>query len=151
MITETYQLWEDREDVKLYTFLHSAGMATQLKKPRPAIIICPGGAYFECGHNNGDGDPIAYSFCADGYQSFVLEYSVAARAPQEKTLFPAQLLDLGKAILLIREHAEEWCVDVDKIELAVIGGTATSLMEHAHNDFDIRDNFFRDYCDMTKL
>ena len=122
MITETYQLWEDREDVKLYTFLHSAGMATQLKKPRPAIIICPGGAYFECGHNNGDGDPIAYSFCADGYQSFVLEYSVAARAPQEKTLFPAQLLDLGKAILLIREHAEEWCVDVDKI--SVIGFSA---------------------------
>ena len=122
MITETYQLWEDREDVKLFTFLHSAGMATQLKKPRPAIIICPGGAYFECGHNNGDGDPIAYSFCADGYQSFVLEYSVAARAPQERTLFPAQLLDLGKAILLIREHAEEWCVDVDKI--SVIGFSA---------------------------
>ena len=122
MFTESYQLWEDREDVKLYTFLHSAGMATQLKKPRPAIIICPGGAYFECGHNNGDGDPIAYSFCADGYQSFVLEYSVAARAPQEKTLFPAQLLDLGKAILLIREHAEEWCVDVDKI--SVIGFSA---------------------------
>ena len=122
MITETYQLWEDREDVKLYTFLHSAGIATEMKKPRPAIIICPGGAYFECGHNNGDGDPIAYSFAADGYQAFVLEYSVKARAPQEKTLFPAQLLDLGKAILLIREHAEEWCVDVDKI--SVIGFSA---------------------------
>lgn len=51
----------------------------------------------------------------------------------------------------IYEKSKKSGVDVDKIELAVIGGTATSLMEHAHNDFDIRDNFFRDYCDMTKL
>lgn len=57
-----------------------------------------------------------------GYQAFVLEYSVASRAPAGKALFPAQIIDFGKAILTIREHAEEWHVDVEKI--SIIGFSA---------------------------
>lgn len=120
MICETYQLWKDREDVTLTSFLHAPSPLA--KGLRPAIIVLPGGAYFEASRNNEDGDPIAYMFAADGMQAFVLEYSVKAKAPEGKTLFPAQLIDLGKAILLIREHAEEWQIDVDKI--SVIGFSA---------------------------
>ncbi|MDR4946118.1 MBL fold metallo-hydrolase [Neobacillus cucumis] len=85
-------------------------------------MVCPGGAYMVCPRHGNEGDPVAMAFAIDGYQSFVLEYSVAERAPKGKTLFPAQVIDLGKAIKTIREHADEWCVDVDKI--SIIGFSA---------------------------
>ncbi len=39
------------------------------------------------------------TFAADGYQAFVLEYSVATKTSQQNMMFPAQILDLGKAML----------------------------------------------------
>ena len=118
MISETYTLWEDRDDVKLTTFLH----AMISPRPRPAIIVVPGGAYIDCRRDGAEADTIAYNFAMDGFQTFILQYSVQTTAPEGKTLFPAQLLDLGKAILFIREHAKEWCVDVEKI--SIIGFSA---------------------------
>ena len=122
MISETYSLWEDREDVKLTTFLHAVPPVPEMQKKRPAVLVIPGGAYIDCLRNGGEADTIAYSFAIDGFQTFILQYSVKTTAPEGKTLFPAQLLDYGKAILFIRAHAEEWCVDVDKI--SIIGFSA---------------------------
>lgn len=39
------------------------------------------------------------TFAVDGYQAFVLEYSVATKTSQQNMMFPAQILDLGKAML----------------------------------------------------
>ena len=122
MISETYSLWEDREDVKLTTFLHAVPPVPEMQKKRPAILVIPGGAYIDCLRNGGEADTIAYSFAIDGFQTFILQYSVKTTAPEGKTLVPAQLLDYGKAILFIRAHAEEWCVDVGKI--SIIGFSA---------------------------
>lgn len=117
MRIETIRLWEDREDVELTTFLHMPDMFIPNPVKKPALLVCPGGAYQTCPRHGNEGDPVAMTFAVDGYQAFVLEYSVATKAPEGKTLFPAQLIDLGKAILTIREHAEEWGVDVDKISI----------------------------------
>ena len=117
MKIETYQLWEDRDDVELTTFLTMADSFIKDPKPKPAVIVCPGGAYFSCPRHGNEGDPVAMAFAADGYQAFVLEYSVAERAPAGKTLFPAQLLDFGKAMLLIRQHAAEWYINPDQISI----------------------------------
>ena len=122
MKIETIKLWPDRDDVELTTFLTMPDPFIPEPEPKPAVIVVPGGAYETCWRHGTEGDPVAMTFAADGYQAFVLEYSVSARAPKGKTLFPAQLLDFGKAILTIREHAEEWCVDVDRI--SIIGFSA---------------------------
>ncbi len=122
MKIETLKLWEDRDDVELTTFLTMPDSFIPDPAPKPAVIVCPGGAYETCPRHGNEGDPVAMSFAIDGYQAFVLEYSVASRAPEGKTRFPAQLIDFGKAILTIREHAKEWCVDVDRI--SVIGFSA---------------------------
>lgn len=122
MKIETIKLWEDREDVELTTFLTMPDDFFNDPLPKPAVIVCPGGAYVSCPRHGTEGDAVAMTFAADGYQAFVLEYSVKSRAPEGKTLFPAQLYDFGKAILTIREHAKEWYVNPDQI--AVIGFSA---------------------------
>ncbi len=122
MQIETLTLWENRDDVTLTTFLSKTPGIVPKPLMRPAVIVCPGGGYNTCPHHGDEGDPVAMAFAMDGYQAFVLEYSVASTAPIEKTLFPAQVRDLGKAILTIREHAQEWEVDVDKI--SIIGFSA---------------------------
>ena len=122
MKIETLKLWEGRDDVELTTFLTMPDPFIKNPTPKPAIIVCPGGAYQTCPRHGNEGDPVAMTFAADGYQAFVLEYSVATKTSQKNTMFPAQILDLGKAMLTIREHAEEWSIDVDKI--SIIGFSA---------------------------
>lgn len=122
MKIEEIRLWDDREDVKLTTFLTEPDPFLGEPVKRPAVIVCPGGAYKNCPRHGNEGDPVAMSFAADGYQAFVLEYSVSDTASREQTKFPAQLIDLGKAFLTIQEHAGEWIVDPEKI--SVIGFSA---------------------------
>lgn len=117
MRIETIRLWEDREDVELTMFLHMPDPFLPDPVKKPAMVVCPGGAYQSCPRHGNEGDPVAMTFAIDGYQAFVLEYSVASRAPEGKTMFPAQIIDLGKAILTIKEHADEWGVDPDKISI----------------------------------
>lgn len=122
MRIETFKIWEGRDDVELTAFLTMPDPFFPNPVKKPAVIVCPGGAYINCPRHGTEGDTVAMTFAADGYQGFVLEYSVLDRAPEGKTLFPNQLLDFGKAILMIREHADEWCVDVDRI--SIIGFSA---------------------------
>lgn len=117
MRIETIKLWEDREDVELTMFLHMPDAFIPNPVKKPAFIAVPGGAYQSCPRHGNEGDPVAMNFAADGYQGFVLEYSVAGRAPEGKALFPAQLVDMGKAIVTIKEHADEWGVDPEKITI----------------------------------
>ncbi len=122
MLIKTIKLWDDREDVELTTFVTQKDPYLPMQSTCPAVIVCPGGAYATCGRHGGEGDPIAMAFAMDGYQAFVLEYSVTERVSEGKTVYPAMLLDYGKAIMVIREHAEEWNVDVEKI--SIIGFSA---------------------------
>lgn len=118
MRIETMKLWEDREDVELTMFLHLPDPFIPEPVKKPAMLVCPGEAYQTCPRHGNEGDPVAMTFAVDGWQAFVLEYSVATKAPEGKTLFPAQLFDLAKAILTIREHADEWGVDVEKLAIS---------------------------------
>ena len=122
MKIETIKLWDDRDDVELTTFLTMPDAFFPDPVPKPAVIVCPGGGYLTCTRHGNEGDPAAMAFAMDGFQTFVLEYSVQQRAPEGRTLFPAQLIDFGKAILTIREHADEWLIDVNKI--SIIGFSA---------------------------
>ncbi len=76
-------------------------------RKRAAILICPGGGYSGCSPR--EAEPIALHFCNAGFSAFVLDYCVAPNR------YPEGLKDVSNAIKIIRENAEEWAIDSDKI------------------------------------
>ncbi len=82
---------------------------------RPAVIVCPGGAYH--GLADREAEPIAMQYVAQGMAAFVLYYSTNISAAH-----PRDLLEGLCAIKTVREHAQEWKIDPDKI--AVCGFSA---------------------------
>lgn len=77
---------------------------------RPAVIVCPGGGYG--GVSDREGEIVAMQFLAMGYHAAVLKYSVAPAR------YPTALTELGRAVLLLREHAGEWNISGNKIAIA---------------------------------
>ena len=84
------------------------------QRKRGAVLICPGGGYAFT--SDREAEPIALQFNAAGFHAFVLYYSVAPRR------HPQPLLDLSRAMCIIRDNAEEWNIDAD--EIAVCGFSA---------------------------
>ena len=82
---------------------------------RPAVLIFPGGGYHFV--SDREAEPVAMSFLAEGYNAFVLRYSVG-----EGEEFSSVFREAEEAIALIHQNADEWNVDKDKI--AVIGFSA---------------------------
>ena len=127
MKIETLNIYEGREDVTLTGYIIGDSPELLNGKARPAILICPGGAYFNC--SDREAEPVALRFAAMGYHAFVLRYSVYGEGarqfpdlsqplePKAKLQYPAPMLEIGRAMLLIRERAGEWMVDTDKIAL----------------------------------
>ena len=82
---------------------------------RPAVLVIPGGGYVYCSPR--EGEPIALSYVARGFHTFVLTYSTGWDAAGF-----SPLEEVSWAIGYIREHAGEWNVAADKI--AVCGFSA---------------------------
>lgn len=123
MKTQTIQLFEEKPNVKLTSYLYGPELELIGNKVRPAVLICGGGAYFSC--SDTEGEPVAFQFMAMGYHAFTLKYSTYGvdafvnhfqnmeRRPQ--TEYPCQVREIAKAVLTIKEHAAEWNVNPDKI------------------------------------
>ena len=86
------------------------GIKSNLTK-RPAVLIFPGGSYHYT--SNREAEPIAMSFLAEGFNAFILRYSVGKNAQ-----FSEALQDAEEALQLIREKADDWYVDQNKITVA---------------------------------
>ena len=83
-------------------------------RPRPAVVICPGGGY---GHlATREAEPMALAFVARGYQAFVLRYSV------EPARYPQALCELAACVAEVRRMADTWGVDPRRV--AVMGFSA---------------------------
>ncbi|HIZ20082.1 MAG TPA: alpha/beta hydrolase [Firmicutes bacterium] len=91
----------------LYAYLRSPYRELP-SPPRPAVVICPGGGYQMLSDREGEG--VALRFLQEGFQCFVLHYSVAGQA-----VFPGPQLELASAVALVRRRASEWTIDPDKI------------------------------------
>ncbi|MFN8531098.1 MAG: alpha/beta hydrolase [Anaerolineae bacterium] len=127
MINQTITLYEHRQDVTLTTYVLADSPEMQNGRKRPAVLVCPGGAYLGC--SDREAEPVALRFAAMGYHAFVLRYSTyyegSFGAPpfggdmpvNPNSVHPAPMRDIGKAFLTIRAHADEWLVDVDKITI----------------------------------
>lgn len=81
---------------------------------RPAIVIFPGGAYAIV--SDTERERIALAYATAGFHTFLVDYCVKPHT------HPLPILNAAKAIKLIRENAEEWHVDPDKV--AVCGFSA---------------------------
>jgi len=78
---------------------------------RPAMIACPGGAWTMLAP--AEGEPVALTFVKEGYAGFVLSYSVG-----DYSEFPNPLIEISWAIKTVRDHAEEWHIDPNKIAIS---------------------------------
>lgn len=132
MKTEVIKLYEDRDDVTLTTYVLADSAEMLNGGSRGAVLICPGGGYLNC--SDREAEPIALSFAAMGYHAFVLRYSTylegkggfpnftAGPEVKKHLTHPTPVREVGKAMLIIREHAKEWLVDMGKV--AVCGFSA---------------------------
>ena len=77
-------------------------------KCRPAVVVCPGGGYLYCSPR--EAEPIALRYAARGFHAFVLRYSTGWDAANF-----APLQEVSWVIGYLREHAEEWNIDPQKI------------------------------------
>lgn len=141
MRVEKISLYEDRDDVTLTSYVLDDSPELLNGKRRPAIIICPGGAYLAC--SDREAEPVALRFASMGYHAFVLRYSVyleegepyemvfSGIQKRERTIFPAAMREIGMSMLLIREHADEWLVDTNRIGLCGFSAGAHNVASYS--------------------
>ncbi|HEY5562145.1 MAG TPA: alpha/beta hydrolase [Clostridiaceae bacterium] len=107
MINEKINLWNKNGDdgfiPTLVTYVLDGS------KNRGAILICPGGGYEMT--SDREAEQVALQFNASGFHAFVVYYSCAPRK------HPQPLMDVSKAMCIIRDNAEIWKVDKDKIAI----------------------------------
>lgn len=101
------------ENCIVKAWLHDALDGCQINYP--AVIICPGGAY-GCVSDR-EAEPVAASLYAAGFNTFILYYSVGARAAGFEPL-----CQLAATIAEVRERSEDWRTIPNKI--AVCGFSA---------------------------
>ena len=83
-------------------------LALGQEKNRPAVVVCPGGGYVYCSPR--EAEPVALKYTAKGFHAFILRYSVGSQAADF-----APLKEVSWAIGYIRENAEAWHIDSEKI------------------------------------
>lgn len=97
-----------RTGAKLYTYFWENSKELYDGRKRDVILICPGGAYRMT--SDREAESLAIKFMEMGCHAAVLRYSVVP-----KKLWPKVFLELGWCIKLLRERADEWYIDPDKI------------------------------------
>ena len=114
----TIYLWRNvkgMEKQPSVMFMHKAEKTSS--ETNAAVIVCPGGSYHHLGLK-GEGNTTATWFAKNGVTAFVLKY----RTAESFYHYPAMLQDIQRAIQLVRENAEEWNIDPNKV--GVIGFSA---------------------------
>lgn len=78
--------------------------------PRPIVIVCPGGAYFDIAEN-WEGERTAMAYAAAGFHAAVVDYRVRPRDYRQP------LKGAAEAVHICRERAEEWQINPGQIVL----------------------------------
>ena len=114
-----------------------------------AVVICPGGGYWITSIVK-EGFAIAKEFNKMGVAAFVLKYRVPEDSAMiDKKIGPLQ--DAQRAVQLVRMHAKEWNVDVNKVGImgfsagGHLASTAATHFDHSYienkNNINLRPDF----------
>lgn len=104
----------EKRNVTLTGYLQQVGGEFSFQN-RPAMIVLPGGGYQ--GLSDREADPVALAYARAGYQTFILRYSL-----EKNGAWPCPLEDYENAMETIKNNAEKWGIDVNKI--SVVGFSA---------------------------
>ncbi len=129
-------LGADGRNPKLDVYLPSN--LTELKREnqkRPCLIICPGGAYLMCSQI--EAEPVALHFLPQGYNVFVLTYSVTPHC------HPTQLIEVAAVFDLINRNRDEWNCDMERTVLMGFsaGGHLAAHYANACESSEVREYF----------
>ena len=102
---------------------------------RPAILICPGGGYHFVSRR--EAEPVGLKFLNDGYNIFILKYSV------KPSTFPTAIREVAAAMELIHKNAENWLTDVTRIAIMGFsaGGHLACHYSNCYNIPEVREVF----------
>jgi acetyl esterase/lipase len=125
-VMKTFTVNLSRENVTLTCYL--TGTSSDLKNAitRPGIMVFPGGGFVYL--SDRETDPVALAWTAEGYNAFVLRYTVRNAGEQvsmEQATVKA-LADAEEALELIRQNAKAWNTDPDRI--ACVGFSAGGML-----------------------
>ncbi len=109
MFFSTHQIKVNGASVPLRAYIPDAAPNAYFQTNRPSVIVFPGGAYL--GTYAGEAEPIALAYVARGFCAFVLDYSVYPAR------FPQALLEGLTTVKFVREHAEEYRLDPNRISV----------------------------------
>lgn len=116
MLVKTFALSENYPGATLTTFVSNDTKELKMP-PRQAIVVCPGGGY--SGLSDREGEPLVKAFLAAGLNAFLLRYTVGMKgekSPENPGAADyAPLIEAALAIKHIREHAEEYNIDPERI------------------------------------
>ncbi|MEH6994674.1 alpha/beta hydrolase [Neobacillus drentensis] len=107
MLHEKIEIKHEQDTATLYTYILDNFQEIDSNRKRPMIVICPGGGYQFTSER--EAEPVAIRLNGMGFHACVLKYSV------KPAVFPSALCQLAKTIGKIRDQAEEWNVDTNKI------------------------------------
>lgn len=96
----------DEGDQDAYLEVYAADKIGEQK--HKGILVIPGGGYQEI-YSFREGEPIALAFLPNGFNAFVLHYSVL------KKTFPSHLIQASKAIKHIKENADLYNIDPEQV------------------------------------
>ena len=135
--------WEKDSSVSLEAYLPSEG------ENLPAILIMPGGAYFAL--SNKEGDAVAEYFAKRGFAAFVLRYSTLHPSFEKAftpinlhTVFPEPLLQTASAIKLLRDKAEDFHLNPERI--CLMGFSAGGHLAANYCNYWVREDIWGSVC-----
>ena len=128
------QLKDSEFKANLFTYFLDNSPEIDPERKRPVVLICPGGGYQMT--SDREAEALAVRFMAIGYHAAILRYSVAPAR------FPEALLQLATAVAMLRENAEKWHIDTEKIVVqgSSAGGHLASYMATQAQE-SLRPNF----------
>lgn len=127
--------------IPMYAFFQ----APNAQKSAPCVIVCPGGGYGILAASH-EGTDVALKLNAMGVHALVLHYRIPnAKAQVYKSIAPIQ--DAQQAIRLVRQNAQKWGIDSNKIGImgfSAGGHLASTAATHFEYDYlNISDQISR--------